>query len=97
MNRAERRRVKNRFKAQNIFLEKGKDTHNTKDDLYCHRHPLKLEDPDHPTERDKQLIKSVTFDNKKIVQEDGTVRLFKQCPRCFQTIEIDVIKRALLA
>lgn len=97
MNRADRRAARKRMRGNNIFLEKGVQPTNHKDDEWCHRHNLKLDDINHPTERDKRLIASVTYITKKTPRVDGRIRVYKQCPRCFQTIELDIIDRPLLA
>lgn len=95
MNRADRRRFKKKMKGENVYLEKGADQRSKKNDQYCHRHKLNLDDIDHPTERDKKLIASVTYEIKKQPQEDRTIRVFKQCPRCFAIVELDPIQPRL--
>jgi hypothetical protein len=97
MNRADRRKLKKRMKGNSIFLEKGVEQVDHKNDQWCHRHQLKLDDPDHPTDRDKRLIASVEYRTLKLSQEDGKMLVVKQCPRCFSTVEVGVIERALLA
>lgn len=97
MNRADRRKVKKQMRGKNVFLEKGVNAEEHKNHEWCHRHNLQLEDVAHPTERDKRLIASVTFVTKKQVRPDGKVRVYKTCPRCHQTVELDVIDRPLLA
>jgi hypothetical protein len=96
MNRADRRREGKRLRGKNIFFDKGTERPDKKNDQFCHRHRLNLEDIDHPTERDKRLIASVTYEIKKQPQDDGTIRVFKQCPRCFSIVELDPIEPPLL-
>lgn len=97
MNRAERRRMKKQGKSPAINLAQSGTIPERKDDDFCRRHPLKLDNPQEPTERDKRLIDSVRYKIKKRDDEDGRTHVIKQCPRCFHEVEIDIIKRPLLA
>ena len=66
-------------------------------DQWCHRHRLRLDNIDNPTERDKRLIESIRYKIIKQEQRDGTIKIMKVCPRCSAIITVDIIKRPLLA
>jgi hypothetical protein len=99
MNRAERRKMQRKMKGNNIILPKGiEPPRDRKKDFFCYRHQLKLDDPNNPnSERDKRLIESVRYETIKQDLDDGTTRIYKKCPRCLDTVEIDIIKKPLLA
>lgn len=66
-------------------------------DQWCHLHALRLENPDHPTENDKKKIEAIRLKTIKQEQPDGTIKIFKYCPKCFMHIYVDTITRPLLA
>lgn len=80
----------------NVILPKGPEETDKKYP-FCRRHRLNLENPKEPTERDKKLIDTIRYVIKKLPQPDGTIRVVGECPRCLSTVEIDIIKRPLLA
>lgn len=99
MNRVQRRQMKKRLKGKNIVLDKGAEkvaASDPKKEVYCRYHPLKLDDIDHPTERDKRLIETVRLQTKKTVMPDGRTRVYKICPRCNRCIDLDIIDVKLI-
>ena len=81
MNRAQRRAAKKRGEIID-HSEKNSDPVDRSNEDYCWLHPLKLEDKNNPTERDKKLIESVRLRPVKSHGKDGSVRMGRQCPRC---------------
>lgn len=84
------------MKGENVFLNKGVEKVDHKNDKYCHRHDLRLDDIDHPTLRDKRLIASITYKTVKTEDKDGKISIDKMCPRCFQIVHIETKQRPLL-
>lgn len=88
MNRAQRRAEMKLHKGQNIFLEKGQETVDRSAFKYCWLHKLKLDDINHPTERDKKLIESIKLKPVKSFDKFGKPQLARTCGRCGNTVII---------
>jgi hypothetical protein len=86
MNRSQRRKLKKQAHGQNMIINPGGENVDRQDATWCWLHKLKLENIDHPTDRDKKLIESVAFVIHKVTEKDGSITSMKVCPRCGNTI-----------
>lgn len=94
MNRADRRKLKKKSNIDSKFLNMDDETDQT-NDLFCNRHNLLLENTAQPTDRDRRIIKTVTYKIVKLADE-GKTKVYKVCLRCHKTMEVNTIDRPLL-
>lgn len=88
MNRADRRKLKNKFKGQSVNINPGEKIDHSKAN-FCWRHNLQLDNIDDPTPRDKKLIESVRLQPFKTYDKKGKVTLGRSCPKCGNTIIVE--------
>lgn len=86
MNRQQRRAETRKIKAKNVMINPGVESVDRSKTIFCWRHNLQLDDIDHPTERDKKLIKSVTLKPFKSTDKYGNKVMGRSCPRCGNTV-----------